>query len=78
MQQLVAIYQQTREWNKAIHYGNILVKLGKKKMKMRATVAHFWCELAMQEQADGNRSKALQHFKKALSEILNVFVQVLL
>ncbi|MDH6019728.1 lipopolysaccharide assembly protein LapB [Vibrio splendidus] len=68
LQQLVAIYQQTREWNKAIHYGNILVKLGKKKLKMRATVAHFWCELAMQEQADGNRSKALQHFKKALSE----------
>ena len=66
LQQLVSIYQQTREWNKAIHYANGLVKLGKKRMK--STVAHFWCELAMQEQADGNGNKAIQNFKKALSE----------
>lgn len=66
LQQLVSIYQQTREWNKAIHYANGLVKLGKKRMK--STVAHFWCELAIQEQADGNVNKAIQNFKKALSE----------
>ncbi|MEF1228938.1 lipopolysaccharide assembly protein LapB, partial [Vibrio fortis] len=68
LQQLVSIYQQTREWNKAIQYGNVLIKISKKKLKMRATVAHFWCEMAMQEQAEGNKSKAIQHFKKALNE----------
>ncbi|MFA0569819.1 lipopolysaccharide assembly protein LapB [Vibrio gallaecicus] len=66
LQQLVSIYQQTREWDKAIHYANLLVKLGKK--KMHVTVAHFWCELAMNEQADGNQVKAIQFFKKALAE----------
>ena len=68
LQQLVSIYQQTREWNKAIQHGNVLIKISSKKLKMRATVAHFWCELAMQEQAEGNQSKAIQHFKKALTE----------
>ncbi|MBW3694613.1 lipopolysaccharide assembly protein LapB [Vibrio sp. T187] len=66
LQQLVSIYQQTREWTKAIHYANALVKLGRKRMK--SNVAHFWCELAMQEQADGNTPKAIQNFKKALAE----------
>ncbi len=64
--QLVAIYQQTREWTKAIHFASLLVKLGRKKMK--SNIAHFWCELAMQEKAEGNDAKALQNFKKALSE----------
>lgn len=69
LQQLVAIYQQTREWHKAIHYAHLLVKMGRQ--RMRHTIAHFWCELAMLEKADGNNSKALQHFKKALSEDSN-------
>lgn len=66
LQQLVAIYQQTREWSKAIQYATQLVKLGRKRMCV--SIAHFWCELAMQEKADGNSNKALQNFKKALSE----------
>ncbi|MBD1565111.1 lipopolysaccharide assembly protein LapB [Vibrio sp. SA48] len=66
LQQLVAIYQQTREWHKAIDYAYDLVKLGRK--RMRSVIAHFWCELAMQEKSDGNDSKAIQNFKKALSE----------
>ncbi|KHA61237.1 tetratricopeptide repeat protein [Vibrio variabilis] len=66
LQQLVSIYQQTREWSKAIHYATLLVKLGRK--RVRNSIAHFWCELAMQEKADGNQAKALQHFRKALSE----------
>lgn len=64
--QLVSIYQQTREWAKAIHYASLLVKLGRKRMKN--SIAHFWCELAMQEKAEGNDTKALQNFKKALVE----------
>lgn len=66
LQQLVAIYQQTREWSKAIHYANLLVKLGRK--RMRASIAHFWCELAMQEKAEDNDTIAMQHFKRALEE----------
>ncbi|TDE23571.1 lipopolysaccharide assembly protein LapB [Vibrio owensii] len=68
LQQLVTIYQQTREWEKAIHYANQLAKMGRKRTRIRANIAHFWCELAMLDQADGNTSKAIQHFKKALSE----------
>ncbi|WED22708.1 lipopolysaccharide assembly protein LapB [Vibrio sp. JC009] len=64
--QLVSIYQQTKEWSKAIYYGNALVKLGRK--RMRVNIAHFWCELAMQEQANENTTKAIQYFKRALSE----------
>lgn len=64
IQQLVAIYQQTREWDKAIHYANLLVKMGK--VRMKSTIAHFWCELAMLEQADGNYTKVRQNFKRAL------------
>ncbi|MYM59886.1 lipopolysaccharide assembly protein LapB [Vibrio sp. OCN044] len=66
LQQLVAIYQQTREWSKAIQYSSQLVKLGRK--RMRSNIAHFWCELAMQEQAEGDSNRAILHFKRALSE----------
>ena len=66
LQQLVSIYQQTREWEKAIHYAHLLLKTGK--TSIRKSIAHYWCELAMLEQADGNRTKAIGHFKKALAE----------
>ncbi|GAB2656633.1 lipopolysaccharide assembly protein LapB [Vibrio panuliri] len=66
LQQLVAIYQQTREWQKAIYYATQLYKLGRK--RMRVSIAHFYCEMAMQDQAEGERSQAISHFKRALSE----------
>lgn len=66
LQQLVAIYQQTREWSKAINYASLLVKMGRK--RMRTSIGHFWCELAMQEKAEGNHTQAMQNFKRALSE----------
>lgn len=66
LQQLVSIYQQTREWHKAIDYAYALVKLGRK--RMHSVIAHFWCELAMQEKVEGRDSKAIQYLKKALSE----------
>ncbi|MGL5110399.1 MAG: lipopolysaccharide assembly protein LapB [Vibrio ordalii] len=66
LQQLVSIYQQTREWHKAIDYAYALVKLGRK--RMHSVIAHFWCELAVQEKAEGRDSKAIQYLKKALSE----------
>lgn len=66
LQQLVTIYQQTKEWSKAIHYAAALVKMGRKRVKSQ--IAHFLCELAMQEQGEGQTNKAIQHFKKALVE----------
>ncbi|CAH0526508.1 lipopolysaccharide assembly protein LapB [Vibrio hippocampi] len=63
--QLVTIYQQTREWHKAIDYATRLQKLGKKRIKNN--IAHFWCELAMIEQSDNNINKAIQYYKKAQS-----------
>ncbi|EGA63878.1 lipopolysaccharide assembly protein LapB [Vibrio brasiliensis] len=66
LQQLVAIYQQTREWSKAINYASLLVKMGRK--RMRTSIGHFWCELAMQEKAEGNHAQAMQNFKRALAE----------
>ncbi|AYV22405.1 MULTISPECIES: lipopolysaccharide assembly protein LapB [Vibrio] len=63
--QLLAIYQQTSEWHKAIEYATALQKMGKKRVKN--SIAHFWCELAMIEKADGNTNKAIQNFKKALA-----------
>ncbi|WP_047043778.1 lipopolysaccharide assembly protein LapB [Vibrio mexicanus] len=66
LQQLVSIYQQTREWNKAIHYASMLVKSGKRRMKL--SIAHFWCELAILSQSDGDRAKAIHQFEQALKE----------
>lgn len=66
LQQLVSIYQQTREWHKAIHYSSMLVRLGRKRMK--GTISHLWCEVAAQEQADGESNKAIQCYKLALAE----------
>lgn len=66
LQQLVTIYQQTKEWSKAIHYATALVKMGRKRVKSQ--IAHFLCELAIQEQGEGQTNKAIQHFKKALVE----------
>ncbi|QXO19116.1 MULTISPECIES: lipopolysaccharide assembly protein LapB [Vibrio] len=66
LQQLASIYQQTREWHKAIDAAQALVKMGRKRMK--TSIAHYWCELAMLEKADSNNSKAINLFKKALQE----------
>ncbi len=63
--QLVSIYQQTREWSKAIHYAQQLLKMGKKRMKR--PIAHYWCELAVIEQSAANLPKAIQFYKKALT-----------
>ncbi|PWI34977.1 lipopolysaccharide assembly protein LapB [Vibrio albus] len=64
--QLVSIYQQTKEWNKAIEYASVLARKGRK--KMRANISHFLCELALQEAGEGNTSKAISYLKRALNE----------
>lgn len=65
LQQLLTIYQQTREWEKAIEMATQLVKMGKSRLKH--DIAHFWCEMAMLEMSAQNSDKAKQMLKKALS-----------
>lgn len=65
LQQLLAIYQQTREWEKAIEIASKLVKSGKPKLKR--DISHFYCELAMQAMGDSDEKTARQLLKKALS-----------
>jgi lipopolysaccharide biosynthesis regulator YciM len=64
--QLTSIYQQTREWMKAIDCAHALVRLGRK--KIRSSIAHFWCELASDAYALRDEVKAVQLYRKALSE----------
>lgn len=66
LKQLTAIYQQTKEWQKAIECANGLVKLGKKRIK--SDIAHFYCELASEEHMSGADNKAITLYKKALAE----------
>ncbi|OAN18299.1 hypothetical protein A3K86_05230 [Photobacterium jeanii] len=65
LQQLLSIYQQTREWEKAIEMASQLVKMGKPKLKH--DIAHYWCELSMLELGAQNPDKAKSYLKKALS-----------
>ncbi|NUY55580.1 lipopolysaccharide assembly protein LapB [Salinivibrio sp. MA351] len=65
LQQLLAISQQTREWEQAIDTAAKLVKMGKH--KLRKDIAHFHCELAMQQLAEGDEHKARQLLRRALS-----------
>lgn len=64
--QLTSIYQQTKEWKKAIDTAHGLVKLGRKRIK--SSIAHFYCELAAEEILEKSSSNAIQLYKKALSE----------
>ncbi|ELR67495.1 Heat shock protein YciM [Photobacterium marinum] len=65
LKQLLTIYQQTREWEKAIEMATQLVKMGKPELKH--DIAHYWCEMAMLEMSALNSDKARQFLKKALS-----------
>lgn len=65
MQQLLQIYQSTSEWQKAIDVAERLVKLGKENHRLE--IAHFWCELALQQMGSGEMDKALALLKKGAS-----------
>lgn len=62
LQQLLQIYQATSEWQKAIDVAERLVKLGKD--KQRDEIAHFYCELALQQMGNGEIEKAISLLKK--------------
>jgi len=64
--QLVSIYQQTREWTKAVESAQMLVRQGNK--KMQSNIAHFYCELAADANSIRDENKAVHFYKKAISE----------
>lgn len=65
LQQLLSIYQQTREWERSIDIATRLVKTGKTKLKR--DISHFLCELATQAKDDGAEIKVRPLLKKALT-----------
>ena len=65
MQQLLQIYQATSDWQKAIEVAERLVKLGKENHRLE--IAHFWCELALQQMGNGEMDKAMVLLRKGAS-----------
>jgi len=62
LQQLLQIYQATSEWQKAIDVAERMVKQGKE--KQRGEIAHFYCELALQQMGNDEMEKAISLLKK--------------
>ncbi len=71
LENLVSIYQQIQEWNKAIYYSHELVKNNKDK-RYKKDIAHYWCEIAketyLDERDTKSLSKAILYYQRALSE----------
>ncbi|WP_194208424.1 lipopolysaccharide assembly protein LapB [Superficieibacter sp. 1612_C1] len=65
LQQLLQIAQATSDWQKAIDVAERLVKLGKE--KHRGEIAHFYCELALQQMGNDDMDKAMTLLKKGAS-----------
>ncbi|MDH5444531.1 MAG: lipopolysaccharide assembly protein LapB [Gammaproteobacteria bacterium] len=62
---LIDIYQQERDWEKAIETARRLeVKTGNKQF---ARIAHYYCELAEQAERSGDKVRAQKLIKKALT-----------
>ncbi|KLN45651.1 lipopolysaccharide assembly protein LapB [Providencia vermicola] len=63
LQSLLNIYQLTSEWSKAIDVAGKLVKLGHN--ELREQIAHFYCELAVQQLASDDLDDAQALLNKA-------------
>lgn len=63
LQSLLAIFQLTSEWTKAIDTAGKLVKLGHG--ELRENIAHFYCELAIQHLGSDDLDGALNLLNKA-------------
>ncbi|MBS9422970.1 lipopolysaccharide assembly protein LapB [Photorhabdus caribbeanensis] len=64
LQSLLAIYQLTSDWKKAIDIAEKLVKSGKH--DLREKIAHFYCELALQEMSSDDLDEAISYLNKAV------------
>jgi lipopolysaccharide biosynthesis regulator YciM len=65
LRQLCRIYEQERDWQKAIDAGHKLESLSGNSLELQ--IAHYYCELAEQATAAGDFISAKQHLKKAHS-----------
>jgi lipopolysaccharide biosynthesis regulator YciM len=65
LENLCGIYEQEKEWEKAIDAGQKLQALGGRSVALQ--VAHYYCELAESAAADNNYAAARQYVKKAQS-----------
>ena len=77
LQQLLQIHQLTSDWQNAIDTAERLIKLGKD--KHRGDIAHFWCELALQQMGNEDFDKALSLLKKgAAADPTNARVSIMM
>ncbi|MGD8812650.1 MAG: lipopolysaccharide assembly protein LapB [Thioalkalispiraceae bacterium] len=65
LRQLIDIYQQEKEWNKAIIVAQKLAV--KTNQDLNPLIAQYYCELAEQAYRDGEPAKALRLVKRALA-----------
>jgi len=65
LESLCGIYEQEKEWEKAIDAGQRLESLGGRSLALQ--IAHYYCELADSAAADNDYVAARQHVKKAQS-----------
>lgn len=65
LRQLIDIYQQEKDWDKAIAAVRKLENAtGKRK---EATIAHYYCELAEEARQEANHGRSMQMLKQALA-----------
>ncbi|OCQ54042.1 tetratricopeptide repeat protein [Photorhabdus australis subsp. thailandensis] len=64
LQSLLVIYQSTSDWKKAIEVAEKLVKSGKHELRQK--IAHFYCELALQEMSSDDLDEAIGYLNKAV------------
>ncbi|MDJ0700968.1 MAG: lipopolysaccharide assembly protein LapB [Woeseiaceae bacterium] len=65
LENLCRIYEQEKEWEKAIEAGQKLEVLGGRSLALQ--IAHYYCELAEAAAAEANYVDARMHVKKAQS-----------
>lgn len=63
LESLCGIYEQEKEWEKAIDAGQRLETLGGRSLALQ--IAHYYCELAESSAADNDYASARQFVKKA-------------
>jgi len=68
-QLLLDIYQQSKDWTRAIQISQEWEE--KTKKKKSHTIAHFYCELAEQQWLKGEKEDARRHLKSALKANTN-------
>jgi len=66
--QLVEIYQDEKEWSRAIHAANLLSEVSSEKQpkELRVAKAHFCCELALISIEQGDFTQAGKYLKQAI------------